>query len=210
MDQPQFDPWQAAVPPVDIQVLLGERMTVSLLGPGSKRRHITITEEQTAGVIGWLALRGKGVWARRQEVMQALGAQDDETITRQISRLNTALNRAVRKMLPPTTNAASKPSLDRGERRLTLIEGAEHEADERETCWRLPVGCDVAFFPEVLSLAQRVRQEQKQATGTLLTADALHAACQRMMKEYVTGLFARYQMLVPTCEGDLCVCPCFL
>ena len=162
LDAPS-EPWQAAlsVPPVGLLVLLGERITLSLLGPGGKHRHLTITEEQTAGVIGWLALRGKGVWVRRQEVMQALGAQDDETITRQLSRLNTALNRAVQQMLPPTTNAAGEPSLDRWERQLTLIDVAEDGRDGREPCWRLSVVCDVAFFPEVLFLSQRVRQEQR-------------------------------------------------
>lgn len=182
-----------SAPPVSILVCLRERITVSILGPGGKRRHIPISQEQTAGVIGWLALCGKGAWVRRREVIQPIYGEDDENVTKHISRLNDSLNKAVQKVLPQTTNAAGDQLADQGESRLKLIDYAEDAEDRRENRWRLSVVCDVESFPEVLSLYDQVIQEEKHADCTILDSDTLHSACHRMMGQYGKGLFAKYQ-----------------
>lgn len=177
---------------VSILICLREDITISVLGPGGKRQQITIKQEQTAGMIGWLALQGKGTWVRRREIIRPIYGKDSEIVTKHISRLNNALNKAFRHVLLPSASVADDLG-DQDGTRIKLIDYAEDPEDRRENRWRLSLGCSVEFFPEVLSLYDQVTQVEKHAGCTSLDSDTLYASCHQMMDQYGKGLFANYQ-----------------
>lgn len=181
------------LPPVSILICLRERIIISVLGPGGKRRQIPINQEQTAGMIGWLALRDKGMWVRRREIIRPIYGEDSDIVTKHISRLNKSLNKAIQSMLMQPTNTANLQGADQGETRLKLIDYAEDPEDRRENRWRLSLGCSVEVFPEVLSLYDQVMQEEKHVGCTSLDSDTLYASCHQMIERYGKGLFASYQ-----------------
>jgi hypothetical protein len=177
------------VSPMSIQVSVGDRITISVHGSGSKSQKNTITQYQTAAIIGRLALQEKGAWMLRKDVIEPIYGEDEQNVTKHISRLNEVLNKAVQKVLTQLNIGEGDQSFKAQDTPIKLV---EYDETGKENFWRLLITCEVEIFPELISLYEQLRSAQINPTS-LPDHESLYRACRHIMDHYGKGLFGSYQ-----------------
>ncbi len=180
-------------PSISTLVSLGDRITISVLGSTGKRQHIPLTQEQTAALIGLLAVRERGAWVLRQHAIRPIYGEDDQNVTKHISRLNASLNKAAQKVVAQS----GKPEGDQSScihEKLKLI---EYDESGKENLWRLLITCDVEIFSELESLYAQIMAAKNDPNIPPPGRKILRRGCHRMVEQYRNGLFASYQRKHP-------------
>jgi hypothetical protein len=176
-------------PTISILVSLGDRVTISVLGPNGKHQQFIITQEQTAALVGRLALQEKGTWMLRKHIIQPIYGEHSENVTQHISRLNDSLNKAVQKVVSQPSKREGDQSNGQ-ENKLKLI---EYDESRKENLWRLLITCVVEIFPEAVSLYEQIIAAKKDSNIPPPERETLDRGCRHIMEHYGKGLFAGYQ-----------------
>lgn len=177
-------------PSLSILVSVGDHISISVLGRRGKCERIPITHPQTAAIIGYLALQGKGAWVRRQDIVRAIYGTHDQHVTQHIHRLNEKLNEAAQKVLAVPDEQAGNDVSGQQEDKLKLI---EYDERGKENLWRLLITCEVEILPGVASLYEQITSAQANPTLPPPKRDMLNRSCHQIMDRYGKGLFASYQ-----------------
>ncbi len=177
-------------PSISILVSLGDCVTVSVLGSNGKRQQFTISQEQTAAIVGILALQEKGAWMLRKHVIHPIYGEDERNVNKHTSRLNDALNKAVQKVVGQLGKGESNQLSNAEENKLKLI---EYDETGKENLWRLLITCEVEIFPELLSLYEQIMAAQNNPNVPSPKHETLYQGCRHIMEHYRKGLFGSYQ-----------------
>lgn len=181
-------------PPINMLISLRSDITISVLGHNNNTKTITITHEQTAAIVAFLAFRQKGKWIPRQEIVQQIYGNNDANITKHTSRLNKPLNAAIQQVTGSAEQEEEDVANSTPETRFLLI---EYHEQAKEHFWRLSTQCSIEIYPELEALYRQLKSAKEQADGSFPRHDELFASCQRIMESYKKGLFAAYQKRHP-------------
>jgi hypothetical protein len=177
-----------------ITVSLRESVTISVIGPNGKCELIKVSQEQTAAIIAFLAIRGKGAWVRRQDIIKSIYGSNDSNVTKHISRLNNSLNVAIQKLDVKMRNPTTERLADSQSNKLKLI---EYEESGKENLWRLLTSCNIEILPELETLYNQIVTSKKDSTVLPPSREMLNLGCHRIIESYGNGLFASYQKRHP-------------
>ena len=181
-------------PPINILISLRSHITISILGQNNNTKTISITQEQTAAIVAFLAFRQKGKWIPRQEIVQQIYGNNDANITSHTSRLNKPLNAAIQKVTSPAEQEEEDVAPSNHKTKFLLI---EYHEQAKEHFWRLSTQCSIEIYPELEALYRQLKRAKEKADGSFPGHDELFTGCHRIMESYKNGLFAAYQKRHP-------------